>query len=98
MSYSECQTVKKGQVCVHMNKTHGCAATSKGMCFAVCSQCEGCENQTRSNTNLRMYCDVYAKPRAMWNRGDCPMATHLHVEETKKKKINPIKASKRGGW
>jgi len=96
MSYSECQTVKKGHVCVHMNKTRGCVATPEGRCFTSTYQCAGCEYETRQDNN-RLYCDVYARPRMNWNRGVCPMATHVIIEKEKtKKRINPLKASKRG--
>jgi len=42
------------------------------------------------------YCTVYTIPKAKWRSGNCPMATHLVVEQKKdKKKLNPIKKSKR---
>lgn len=53
------------------------------------------------------YCQAYAKPELWWRKHPavegtdffCPKATHLEQIEPKIfKKLNPIKASKRGGW
>lgn len=38
-----------------------------------------------------------ADPELKWKNGNCNLATHVVVEAKKKQKINPIKASKRGG-
>jgi len=41
-------------------------------------------------------CAAYMFPSAKWRLGDCPLATHLIKSEDEKKKVNPIKQSKRG--
>jgi hypothetical protein len=47
---------------------------------------------------LPHYCKVYAFPTAKWRNGNCNMADHLEIETKKDtKKVNPLKASKRGG-
>ncbi|MCG8470926.1 MAG: PxxKW family cysteine-rich protein, partial [Desulfobacterales bacterium] len=44
------------------------------------------------------YCTSAPDPDARWKNGNCNLATHVkNVIEEKKQKINPIKASKRGG-
>jgi len=44
------------------------------------------------------FCSVYAYPTAKWRVGNCNMADHLEIETKKDtKKVNPLKASKRGG-
>lgn len=40
-------------------------------------------------------CAAYQKPRMKWRLGHCPLATHIITVEEQKKKINPIKHSKR---
>jgi hypothetical protein len=43
-----------------------------------------------------MYCKAAPDPSLKWKNGSCNMATHIKTTtETKKQKINPIKASKR---
>lgn len=43
------------------------------------------------------YCKTYAFPAAKWRIGNCNMADHLEIEVKKDgKKVNPLKASKRG--
>lgn len=39
-------------------------------------------------------CGVYIFPAAKWRAGNCPMATHLIIEEDEHKFKNPLKASK----
>ena len=58
--------------------------------------CEGCKRvEERDSQN---FCAVYSSPVFRWSFGICPMATHKKVEEkVEDKKLNPLKASKRGG-
>lgn len=60
--------------------------------------CEKIEKMIWGVTNSEVtVCSAYVNPSALWNRGDCPMATNIVKEDEKKKKfINPIKRSKRG--
>lgn len=47
--------------------------------------------------SLKHYCKTYAFPSAKWRIGNCNMADHLEIETKKDtKKVNPLKASKRG--
>lgn len=64
-----------------------------GFCKKVIDKCEGCARITKNG-----YCEVYVNPEEKWRNGNCPMATHLvEREKSKKKKVNPIKQSKRKG-
>jgi len=59
------------------------------------TKCEGC-NKVTTNTAGEKLCLVFPSPDAKWRFGNCPMASHLVVVVKKDKKLNPIKASKRG--
>ena len=41
-------------------------------------------------------CDAYINPSVKWKLGNCPLATHIIVDEDIQKLTNPLKASKRG--
>ncbi len=41
-------------------------------------------------------CGACISPKAKWRLGNCNLATHIISVEEQKKKLNPIKASKRG--
>ncbi len=41
-------------------------------------------------------CASYLSPESRWKLGHCGLATHIINVEEQKKKINPIKQSKRG--
>jgi hypothetical protein len=88
-----CETVRKGQECFLM-KSSGCSYKD-GKCYPVVEQCQGCARVV--SVGDQQYCLSYPKPAAKWAGGTCVMATHVkrNVEEIKKK-INPLKASKRG--
>jgi len=45
----------------------------------------------------KSFCKSYAFPTAKWKNGNCNMADHLIIEKKDSKKVNPLKASKRGG-
>jgi len=61
----------------------------------IVEKCDGCARTEMMNENI--VCKAYINPSLKWRLGDCGLATHIVKEEnTKKKKINPIKASKRG--
>lgn len=59
------------------------------------TKCEGC-NKIAVDTGGCKLCTVFPSPDAKWRFGNCPMASHLAVAVKKEKKLNPIKASKRG--
>lgn len=54
--------------------------------------CEGCLKAEDDG-----YCSCYEKPSAWARRGGCPMKTtkEIQTKQTKGKKMNPLKASKR---
>ena len=90
-----CATIKTGESCVFMKKA-GCSYNG-GQCHPVVESCEGCEKvQEYPSGN---YCKVFAEPGKKWFNGGCSMGTHVERDNGKgddKKKINPLKASKRG--
>ncbi len=90
-----CSTVKPEKSCVFMKKS-GCSYNG-GACHPVVDNCEGCNNiEAVSQGN---YCGIFAEPDIKWDGGNCNMATHVssEKEEAVAKKVNPLKASKRGG-
>ena len=89
-----CQTVKKGMECFFMTK-NGCQFNG-GSCHTVVEQCEGC--QRIQELPAGRYCSIFPDPSAKWRLGQCNMATHLREDNNKNgnRKINPLKASKRG--
>lgn len=62
----------------------------KRPCLPIVEQCEGCERTENG------YCKAYIAPQVKWGHGSiCPMATHLKIEEKKKKvKIGQKKQTK----
>jgi hypothetical protein len=89
-----CQTVKKDVECFFMGKD-GCQFNG-GACHQIAEQCEGCQRVQVFPTGK--YCTSFPDPAAKWRFGTCNMATHIKAEGAKANgKINPIKASKRGG-
>ncbi len=64
-------------------------------CFPVVEKCEGCSNI--AEVEGANYCNVYAKPDAMWTTDDCLGATHVDrkIVSVTDKKVNPLKASKK---
>jgi len=62
-------------------------------CLETVPECYTCNNII--SVNETGYCKKYAHPQSLWNRGNCPMATHIKVEETvQKKTLDPRKAAK----
>jgi len=89
-----CTTVRNGKECVFMAKA-GCTI-SGGVCQEIVQQCEGCGRIVELGSGK--YCQTFPEPIKKWNVGVCNMATHAKVTVVEKvQKINPIKASKRGG-
>lgn len=66
-----------------------------GVCKTVVEQCDGCGRITEFSSDK--YCSSLPDPSLRWKNGNCNMATHVKTEVGKKQKINPLKASKRGG-
>lgn len=87
-----CTTVRKGDECVFMGSA-GCTFNG-GACNPIIEQCEGCQRIVECETGK--FCTAAPDPAMKWKNGNCNLATHIKVVvETKKQKINPIKASKR---
>lgn len=89
-----CQTIKAGTACVFMTKK-GCGFNG-GSCYQIIDKCEGCAKILEHPTGK--YCMVYPDPASKWAVGGCSAATHLKKAIAgEDQKINPLKASKRGG-
>ncbi|MFP3927415.1 MAG: PxxKW family cysteine-rich protein [Desulfobacteraceae bacterium] len=91
----DCVTVKPGVDCFFMSKS-GCRFNG-GHCHPVVEQCEGCQRIGEFPTGR--YCLTFPDPSIKWRSGVCPMATHVQAMNGVQAngKINPLKASKRGG-
>lgn len=88
-----CTTAKKGEECVFMS-TKGCTFNG-GICHEIIEQCDGCNRSTEFPSGW--YCTACPDPSVKWKVGNCNIATHVKTNvNTKKTKINPLKASKRG--
>ena len=88
-----CQTIKKGNECFLM-KANGCSFAD-GSCKPIIDKCEGCAKI--SVVDEKNYCICFPDPENRWSSGTCTMATHIKRDvEQIKKKINPLKASKKG--
>jgi len=96
MADLQCSVVKVGQGCVFATP-QGCGfGASDETCHEVVDQCEGCGHIEEWPTGR--YCGVYASPGEKWNGGICNFATEARVERNvEKKKVNPLKASKKAG-
>jgi hypothetical protein len=75
-------------------KADGCCFID-GSCKPIVEQCDGCAKVTEVGDSK--YCTCYPDPESRWFNGTCTMATHIKRDvEQIKKKINPLKASKKG--
>lgn len=89
----ECITIKQGINCQFMVKT-GCCFNG-GQCHPIVEKCEGCAHI--QDLPSGRFCDSYAHPAIKWMYGTCNFATHIQPEQKQEaKKLNPLKASKRG--
>ena len=89
-----CETTRKGAECAFMTKS-GCTFNG-GSCFEIVEACSGCNRS--SEFEAGWFCTACPDPSVKWKNGNCNLATHVQnaVAESKTK-VNPIKASKRGG-
>jgi hypothetical protein len=88
-----CTTVRKNVECQFMD-VDGCSYNG-GNCHEAIEQCLGCSR--RSEYPSGWYCTACPDPSLKWKNGKCNLATNIVAEKTaKKRKINPLKASKRG--
>lgn len=87
-----CTTTRNGDECVFM--TAGGCTFEDGSCLPISEQCEGCAKT--KDYEAGKYCTAFPSPLDKWRIGNCNMATHVQAAKSEaKKKINPIKASKR---
>jgi len=102
--FLECTTKRPGYRCLYM-KPDGCMIL--GGCQAVVAECNGCKHIVPLENPQNIYevraqglCEITPWPISKWDNGKrCNCATHIRPEPTreeKKKKLNPLKASKRG--
>ncbi len=88
-----CQTVRNGSECPFMTKK-GCTFNG-GICHEIVDQCDGCNRKAEYSSEW--FCSAYPDPALKWKNGRCNLATHVNdAPGSKKAKINPLKASKRG--
>ncbi len=90
-----CSTIKPGRPCVFMKKT-GCGYNG-GQCHPIVEACQGCSHV--ESLPHGDFCRVFAEPALKWKGGLCNMSTNGNGKEAKDapvKKLNPLKASKRG--
>ena len=85
----KCNTIRPGKECGFMGRKD-CKLPEK-KCYPVVEFCKGCGKIEND------YCKSYAHPQVKWEMtGACPLATHIEKKaEEEKKKLNPIKASKK---
>jgi hypothetical protein len=89
-----CTTIRNGDECVFMS-VQGCTF-AQGCCHEVVSACEGCERTRQYESGW--YCSASPDPGSKWKTGHCNLATHVQLQQnSKRQKLNPLKASKRGG-
>ena len=90
-----CATVKAGTDCAFMTKA-GCGYNG-GSCHQIVDECDGC-NRVMGLASGK-YCTSYPNPALKWKTGHCNFATHakLETQSQQQAKVNPLKASKRGG-
>ena len=86
-----CETLKKGAECLFMKKT-GCSYNG-GKCYTIVENCDGCTRVVVFETGK--YCASFPYPEQKWQKGTCPMSTHVKKTAKEEQKINPLKASKR---
>lgn len=90
----QCQTIQPGAECTFWSK-NGCIFEGNA-CHTVVADCEGCERIVDSS--IGNVCTAYPAPEKKWATGLCNFATHRKLEiKISEQKVNPLKASKRGG-
>jgi hypothetical protein len=89
-----CTTIRKGEECAFMTK-NGCSFNG-GHCCKVVEACNGCSRSHAYESGW--YCTATPDPAVKWKHGNCNLATHITTSvKAEKAKLNPLKASKRGG-
>lgn len=89
-----CTTVKNGNECTLMT-AKGCSYNG-GYCCEIVDECKECKRSAEFSG--AWYCTACPEPALKWKNGNCNLATHVSsIVKENKIKINPLKASKRGG-
>jgi hypothetical protein len=90
-----CTTIRDGVECAFMKK-NGCSYNA-GACLEIIEACKGCKRSVEFSSGW--YCGICPDPSKKWKLSKCNVATHVSDDSSKnkaKRKINPLKASKRG--
>lgn len=102
---NHCKTVRPSKRCVFwmQNKKYedGKCTFNNGCCLQIIDECEGCVNIEKVGEDL--YCKAFMNPSAVWVKtalvDGCSMYTNpeklKELVDNSKKKLNPLKASKR---
>lgn len=56
----------------------------------IVEQCIGCDKidiKEGIEPSSQDFCTSYINPASIWSRGDCPLASHLEVEDKPKEKV-----------
>lgn len=88
-----CDTIRKGSECAFMSAS-GCSYNG-GTCLEVLESCNGCNRTAKYEAGW--FCTSCPDPSIKWKNGNCNLATHIQTVAEAKAKVNPLKASKRGG-
>ena len=91
----ECHFASKGY-----NGQNQCSYNGSS-CFPVVEECLSGDDEKACEHIMEFpkgkYCAKFPNPENRWERGRCPLATHIKLdfEAPLEKKLNPLKASKR---
>jgi len=89
-----CTTLKENTECPFMS-AKGCGYNG-GHCHEIVEKCDGCNRRVEFSSGW--FCASSPEPTLKWRNGNCNLATHVSAKAVAKKaKVNPLKASKRGG-
>jgi hypothetical protein len=90
----QCQTVLAGTECTFWGKS-GCVFEGN-TCQPIVEQCNGCDRVVEGS--IGKVCSVAPSPAQKWAVNLCNFATHQKIDKkVVELRINPLKASKRGG-
>jgi len=82
---------KKKDYCSWLKKEACTLPPQVAICDIAIEKCNGCEKMLASG-----YCTLYPDTSLKWGNGNCPSATNLKKKAEVQKKMNPLKASKKG--
>lgn len=57
-------------------------------------KCKGCNKLVEVKFGI-FECKTYPNPAAIWRRGGCALCSTTEIIKEEKKRVNPLKASKR---